>query len=79
MRFFIKIYLLGLVCLLAACGDAETPTEVSATKISKPATRQTSSPHTIQGMKNVMDDARGVEDMMQKRADEQRREIDNIR
>ena len=36
------------------------------------------SPHNIQGMKKVMDDARGIEDLLQKRHEDQREEINNL-
>jgi len=78
----IKISVFLIFCLLIACSDSDPATEVKQTRaggITKSANATTASPHSIQGMKKVMDDARNVEDMLQKNADEQRREIDNIR
>lgn len=79
MKLLMKIYVVGLFCLLAACGDTDAPAETNTADAAKPSSNQAASPHTIQGMKNTMDDARGVEDLLQKSADQQRREIDNIR
>ncbi len=82
MNLSIKISIFFLFFLLAACSDSNTATEEKQTRagdITKPANAATVSPHNIQGMKKVMDDARSVEDMLQKNADEQRLEIDKIR
>ena len=75
----LKLFVLWALCLLVACGNTDAPAEASEVEVAKPPAKQKVSPHTIQGMKNVMDDARGVEEAMQRHADEQRREIDNIR
>jgi hypothetical protein len=79
MKSFLKIPVLLMMGSLAACGDADTPIEDKSAATVKPLVEQKASPHTVQGMKNTMDDARGVEDMLQEHADEQRRQIDGIR
>jgi hypothetical protein len=79
MKLLLKLFMLGLLCVLAACSDTDTSIEESATEVITPSTNKTASPHTIQSMKNTLEDARGVEDMLQEHADAQQREIDNIR
>jgi hypothetical protein len=41
-------------------------------------TENTSSPYSVKGMKKVMDDAKGVEQMLQQRNDEQQKLLNNI-
>ena len=68
------------VYFLGACGDAESPvTESTAAEVQE-NTLDTGkpNPHTVRGMKNAMDDAKGVEDLLQQRHDEQRKEIDSL-
>ncbi|MDT8283611.1 MAG: hypothetical protein RQ982_12495 [Gammaproteobacteria bacterium] len=82
MKLSIKIPAFLIFCVLTACSDSGTATEEKQTSTEdtiKTDDTITASPHSIQGMKKVMGDARSVEDMLQKNADEQRREIDSIR
>lgn len=79
MQQIFKMPVLLMLCSLVACSDTESQAEIKAADAVTAPVKQKASPHTVQGMKNTMDDARGVEDMLQKQADEQRRQIDNIR
>lgn len=85
MALLKKICIAVFVYSLVACSDSDpsgTDTAVQDHQETVQQEKETStgraSPHTIQGMKKVMDDARGVEDLLQKRHEEQRKEIDNL-
>jgi len=80
-----NIYVVVFVYLLVACSDSDPSGTDTAAQEHQKAVQQEketstgrASPHTIQGMKKVMDDARGVEELLQKRHEEQRKEIDNL-
>ncbi len=70
---------LTAIFLLSACGGNEPPAG-KATVVKKPSAGEpgAASSHTITGMKKALDDARGVEDILQKHAEDQRKQIDDI-
>jgi Domain of unknown function (DUF4124) len=52
---------------------------VKEVKEEKPAPKvKTPSPYSVKGMKKVMDDARGVEELLQKRQEDQQKMLNNI-
>ncbi|HHO59734.1 MAG TPA: DUF4124 domain-containing protein [Thiotrichales bacterium] len=55
----------------------KVPPKVEKTGSSAPGAKMPN-PYSIKGMKKVMDDARGVEDLLQKRADEQEKMLKNL-
>jgi Asp/Glu/hydantoin racemase len=81
MSLLKKICVLVCACLLVACGES-TPAESGASTQApqvKEASTAKASPHSIQGMKNVMDDARSVEALLQKNSEDKRKKIDGYR
>ncbi len=78
----LKILIITIVVFfLGACGGSEPPAPENTTSGTqeKELNRAEPNPHTVRGMKKVMDDAKSVEDMLQQQHEEQRKEIDNIR
>jgi len=80
MNLLKKICIAVFIYPIVACGDSDTVAQVEqepAQQVKEVNTVKTS-PHNIQGMKKVMDDARGIEDLLQKRHEDQREEINNL-
>ena len=80
MNLLKKICIAVFIYPIVACGDSDTAVQVEqepAQQVKEVSTVKTS-PHNIQGMKKVMDDARGIEDLLQKRHEDQREEINNL-
>jgi hypothetical protein len=68
MNLLIKICIAVFVCSPVACGDSDLPESDAASPVQqvKEVSTGKENLHTIQGMKKIMDDARGVEDLLQK-------------
>ena len=66
---------------LISCTDTEqsvTTEKAVSTEQEKISNAQQINSHTISGMKKALDDARGVEDLLQQQHEQQRKEIDGL-
>ena len=72
------IFIAAIVSLLFACGGTDEPATSTAAPAS-PDKAEKSSPHSIGGMKKIMDDAKGVETMLQQNQDRRQKEMDSYR
>ncbi len=83
MQLLKKSGVIVLFSFLLACGNSEPPAsaQVSAENNAgtagqtKKSHKPAASPHSIQGMKKVMDDARGVETLLQQGHDKRMQEM----
>lgn len=80
-----KICITMFVLSLVACGnsdqsasDAAAPELQESTQQEKELKAMNVNSHTIQGMKGAMDDARGVESMLQQNEEERRKKMDEM-
>jgi hypothetical protein len=80
MNLLKKICIAVFIYPVVACGDSDIATQVEQEPVlqEKEVNTVKTSPHNIQGMKKVMDDARGIEDLLQKRHEDQQKEINNL-
>ena len=78
-----KISIAMFVYSLVACGDSDLPEPDVTLPAQQQAMQQEkvtmkANPHTLQGMKNVMEDAKGVENMLQEHEDQRQKKINEM-
>lgn len=80
MNLLKKICIAVFIYPIVACADSDTAAQVEQepAQQAKEVSTVKTGPHNIQGMKKVMDDARGIENLLQKRHEDQREEINNL-
>jgi hypothetical protein len=85
MSLLKKICITMFVYSLVACGDSDQSAPDAVAPALQESMQQEQeiktmnvNSHTIQGMKGALDDARGVESMLQEQADERQKKIDEM-